>query len=212
VINIFTGKRELSSETAKISLLLYRISQGINKLIRDKGKEHDISSTQIQTLIFLSGAHSDNKNVSSIARRLQIAQPTATRVVNSLVKKDLVKRERSEADRRKIQLSLTDEGKEITKDINEISKTLIGSVEELPDNRQKELNRDLVKIASKLQDQGHIAIALTCQYCRYFELDGGSSDERPHHCKLTGQDLGEDESYSEWVHRESDLDLFERAN
>ena len=208
MVNIFTDERKLSSEPAKISLLLYRISQGINKLIRDKGKEHEISSTQIETIIFLSGAHSDNKNVTSIARRLQIAQPTATRVVNSLVERDLVKRERSEVDRRKIKLILTDRGRSITKDINEISRTLINAVEELSGSRQKELNKDLVKIAGELQSKGHIAIALTCQYCRYFERNGGNSEERPHLCRLTGQDLGEDESHSEWVHKESDLDLF----
>jgi DNA-binding MarR family transcriptional regulator len=208
VINIFTGEHGLSSEPAKISLLLYRISQGVNKLIRDKGKEHDISSTQIESIIFLSGAHPDNKNVTSIARRLQVAQPTATRVVNSLVERGLVERERCEADRRKIKLSLTDRGREITRDINEISQTLIEAVGELSDGRQKELNQDLVKIAGRLQSQGHISIALTCQYCRYFERNGGSTDERPHLCRLTGQDLGEDESHSEWVHKESGLDLF----
>lgn len=80
-------KAKLSSEPAKIAFLPYRISPSINKLIRNKGKEHDISSTQIQTIIFMSGAHSQNKNVSSIAKRLQIAQPTASRMVVSLVKK-----------------------------------------------------------------------------------------------------------------------------
>ena|GEM_PF-2289609 len=211
MINIFTGEHELSSEPAKISLLLYRISQGINKLIRDKGKEHEISSTQIETIIFLSGAHPDNKNVTSIARRLQVAQPTATRVVNSLVERGLVERERCKADRRKIKLSLTDRGRAITKDINEISQTLIEAVDELSDGRQEELNQDLVKIAGRLQSQGHISTALTCQYCRYFERNGGSTDERPHLCRLTGQDLGEDESHSEWVHKESGLDLFNQA-
>lgn len=206
-VKIFTDKAELSTEPAKISLLLYRISQGINKLIRDKGKEHDISSTQIQTIIFLSGAHTKNKNVSSIARRLQIAQPTASRMVDSLVEKGLVKRERSQADRRKVKLELTKKGKSITDDINEISRTIQELVGGLGEERQNELSQDLVKITGKLQRQGHLSTALTCQYCRFFERNGGSSKERPHHCMLTGEDLTEEESYSEWVHGEGKINL-----
>lgn len=209
MIEIFTDKDGLSGEPAKISLLLYRISQGVNKLIREKGKEHDISSTQIQTVIFLSGAHPRNKNVGSIARRLQIAQPTASRLVESLVKKDLVKRKRSEVDRRKVKLELTKTGKTITESLNEISRTLEDIVLELPEDRQNELSQDLVEIAGAMQGQGHLSTALTCQYCRFFDREGGSSDERPHHCQLTGEDLSQDESCTEWVHRETGLNMIE---
>lgn len=209
MVKIFTNKDELSDEPAKISLLLYRISQGINKLIREKGKENDVSSTQIQTLIFLAGAHPENKNVSSIARRLQIAQPTTSRVVNSLVEKGLVKRERSEVDRRKVKLGLTEKGKSITEGINEISQILKETVSELTEGRQSKLSQDLVEIAGAMQSQGHLSTALTCQYCRFFEPDGGSSDERPHHCQLTGEDMGQDESFMEWVHRDTGLNMIE---
>lgn len=126
-----------------------------------------------------------------------------------MVEKGLVKRERNEADRRKVELSLTDEGKSITGDINEIGQTLQETVSGFPGDRQEELSRDLVKIAGKMQSRGHISMALTCQYCRFFARNNGSSDELPHHCELTGEDLSEDESYSEWVHEESGLGLIE---
>lgn len=209
MVKIFTNKDKLSEEPAKISLLLYRISQGINKLIREKGKENDISSTQIQTVIFLSGANNQNKNVSSIARRLQIAQPTASRVVDSLVKRELVKRERSEVDRRKIKLGLTEKGESITESLNDISRTLEETVLKLSEDQQNELSRDLVEIAGTLQSQGHLSTALTCQYCRFFDRGGGSSDDQPHHCQLTGEDLSRDESSTEWVHRETGVNLIE---
>lgn len=209
MIKILTDKSELSEEPGKISLLLYRISQGINKLIREKGKENDISSTQIQTLIFLSGAHHKNKNVSSIARRLQIAQPTASRVVESLVEKGLIERQRSEVDRRKVKLELTKKGESVTEEINEISQTLQETVQGLTEDRQTKLSQDLVRIAGEMQSEEHLSAALTCQYCRYFDRDGGDSEERPHHCQLTGEDLSQDESSSEWVHRETGLNMIE---
>ncbi|MBS3792262.1 MarR family transcriptional regulator [Candidatus Bipolaricaulota bacterium] len=209
MIKILTDKSDLSEAPGKISLLLYRISQGINKLIRAKGKELDISSTQIQTVIFLSGAHNRNKNVSSIARRLQIAQPTTSRVVESLVEKGLVKRKRSEADRRKVKLELTEKGKSIAEGITEIGQTLQGIVRGLTEHHQNELSQDLVEIAGAMQSQGYLSTALTCQYCRFFDRDGGSSGERPHHCQLTGEDLSQTESCTEWVHRETGLNMIE---
>jgi len=209
VVKIFTDKEELSAEPAKISLLLYRISQGINKLIREKAKEHEVSSTQIQTVIFLSGAHPRNKNVTSLASRLQIAQPTSSRVVDSLVDKELVKRERSEKDRRKVKLELTEKGKSIAESINEISQVLQDSVQGLTEERQREFSQDLVEIAGGLQSQGHLSTALTCQYCRFFDRNGGVSEERPHHCRLTGEDMSEAESQSEWIHRESGINLID---
>ncbi|MBS3814284.1 MarR family transcriptional regulator [Candidatus Bipolaricaulota bacterium] len=148
--------------------------------------------------------------MSSISKRLQIAQPTASRMVDSLVEKGLVKRERSQADRRKVKLELTEKGESITDNVNEISYTLQELVEGFEEERQNELSHNLVDIAGKLQRQGHLSTALTCQYCRFFERNGGSSDERPHYCKLTGEDLTEEESYSEWVHGEGKIDLMAR--
>lgn len=209
MVKIFTDKEELSAEPAKISLLLYRISQGINKLIREKAKENEVSSTQIQTVIFLSGAHPRNKNVTSVASRLQIAQPTASRVIDSLVDKGLVARERSENDRRKVKLELTDKGNSIAVSINEISQVLQETAQGLTAERQREFSQDLVEVAGEMQSDGHLSTALTCQYCRFFDRNGGDSEERPHHCKLTGEDMSEEESNSEWVHKESGVNLIE---
>ncbi|MFP3953279.1 MAG: MarR family winged helix-turn-helix transcriptional regulator [Candidatus Acetothermia bacterium] len=209
MIIIIIDEGGYNSELNKASLLLYRIAQGINKLIREKGEENDMSATQIQTVVFLSGAHPRNKNVGSIARRLQIAQPTASRVVDSLVGKGLVKRQRDEKDRRRVKLQVTEEGQEVKEEINEISRVIEGAIRELSVNRQEALGRDLIKVAGKLQSQGHLSAALTCRYCRYFERNGGSTKERPHHCKLTGEDLSEEESYLEWVHEESGLNMID---
>lgn len=209
MVKIFTDKEELSAEPAKISLLLYRISQGINKLIREKAKENEVSSTQIQTVIFLSGAHPRNKNVTSVASRLQIAQPTASRVIDSLVDKGLVARERSENDRRKVKLELTDKGNSIAVSINEISQVLQETAQGLTAERQREFSQDLVEVAGEMQSDGHLSTALTCQYCRFFDRNGGDSAEHPHHCKLTGEDMSEEESNSEWVHKESGVNLIE---
>lgn len=75
----------------------------------------------------------------------------------------MVKRERSQADRRKVKLELTEKGESITDNINEISHTLQGLVGVLGKERKNELSQDLVEIAGKLQRQGRLSTALTGQ-------------------------------------------------
>ncbi|MFP4646953.1 MAG: MarR family winged helix-turn-helix transcriptional regulator [Candidatus Acetothermia bacterium] len=209
MIKIFTDRTELSSKQGEIALLLYRISQGINKLVREKAQETNLSSAQIQAMIFLSEAYGPHRNVSSIARRLQIAQPTATRVVNSLVQKGLVARQRSTEDRRKVILQVTDEGREISEDLKTVGREVQEVVGFLSDQQQSDLSESLLEIAGELQSRGHLSAALSCQYCKYFERNGGSSEARPHHCRLTGEDLSEEASRSEWVHGEKQFRLIQ---
>lgn len=51
------------------------------------------------------------KNMSAIAKRLSVTMGTLTTSMNSLVKKGYVLRERSEADRRVVYISLNEKGK-----------------------------------------------------------------------------------------------------
>lgn len=181
-------------------MLFYRISQGITKLIREKGEKLGLSSAQVQTLIFLSGAHPGNKYVGSIATRLGIAQPTATRIVDSLEKKGLIERKRSEEDRRKVKLQITDEGHNLIEEITGINEKFQEIIDDLPADHKERLTEDLISVADRMQREGKISPALVCRYCKYFVPGGGNTKGRPHYCKLLGRDLSDEESYMEWVH------------
>jgi len=210
VIAIFIDREEITDTAARISLLLYRLSQGINKMIKEEGKEKGISSTQVQTLLFLSSAHPRNKNISSIAKRLNIAQPTSSRAIDSLERKGLVAKQRSIEDNRKVKLSLTDKGTEIADNFTDLSKPLQHIIGKLDQADLSNLNRSLTDILGQMQKRGDVSASLTCRYCRYFDPGGGKSDEYPHHCNLTGEDLSEEESWMEWVHGKERIAMIER--
>lgn len=193
-------------------MLLYKISQGIANLISEKGNQAGLSATQVRAVMFLSDAHRDSRDVSSVARQLGIAQPTTTRVIDSLEEKGLVERKRRDDDRRKVELKLTNEGKETAMDFTDISESLQENIGNLPEGIQEELNHGLIEIVGIMQEKGQLSASLTCKYCRFFEPGGGATKERPHHCNLTNEDLSEEESRKEWVHGEDHLRLIEESN
>ena len=210
VIKIFTKPENLTELKGEISILFYKISQGIEKMVREKGKEAGLSATQVRAVMFLSTAHQNSKNISSLARRLGIAQPTTTRAIDSLVDKGLVERRRSQDDRRKVELNLTEEGREMAVDFTDVSDSLREIIGKLPEKRQKELRYCLLEIVGEMQKKGQVSASLTCLNCRFFEPDGGKTGDRPHHCKLTGADLSEEESRQEWVHDKDKMRLMKR--
>lgn len=56
--------------------------------------------------------------ITQLSKKLNVAMSTMTENVSRLVKKDLVKREKDEMDKRKVWISLTRKGKEIVDEIN----------------------------------------------------------------------------------------------
>lgn len=71
----------------------------------------DVSTAQCHTLVEI-GRKKDSM-LKDLAATLRIDVSTASKVVEELVKKRLVKREPSQADRRSVQINLTDSGKRI---------------------------------------------------------------------------------------------------
>ena len=64
---------------------------------------------QFRALIFLS--HDDDPSVSAMAEHLGLSLPAVSRMVQLLVKRGLMERQASPADRRRVSLSLTRQGR-----------------------------------------------------------------------------------------------------
>ena len=73
-----------------------------------------------QILILQTIKDSGTLPTSEIARQVSLSQATVTSVIDRLVKKDLVRRERSNLDRRKVGVSLTDSAEEKLENLPEL--------------------------------------------------------------------------------------------
>jgi DNA-binding MarR family transcriptional regulator len=101
--------------------------------------------SQYQTLWFVAGR--TRASMQEVARHFKIRAPSATFLIDELVRAGFVERHANSKDRRKVEVSLTPQGRKMFKTIetkrNKILGTLFGSLE--PSDR-KELERILEKI------------------------------------------------------------------
>ncbi len=103
--------------------------------------------SQYQTLWFV--AEHSRVNMQEVAQHFKIRAPSATFLVEELVRSGLVARHTNAKDRRKVEIELTPKGKRMFKTIHEkrnaILAKLFGS---LVDKDRQELNRILENIIS----------------------------------------------------------------
>ncbi len=97
----------------------------------------------LQTL--LEGPH----EVGELAERLSSAPSTVTRLVDGLVKRGFVHRERDESDRRKVSASLTEEGK---REANRLVQATDGMVKAILGGVPKERRADVMEAVSLLRE------------------------------------------------------------
>jgi len=129
---------EKSYETLNdILVVLFNDIMDIEQNAIITGEFRDISNNDMH-IIEAIGIN-EPKNMSSIAKRLTVTMGTLTTSMNSLVKKEYVNRERSEADRRVVYISLTEKGKRAYEQHARFHHEMIEAVVEGMTDNEKEI-------------------------------------------------------------------------
>ncbi|MGZ7443496.1 MarR family winged helix-turn-helix transcriptional regulator [Paenibacillus sp. TH7-28] len=115
-------KEELFEVTSMFRTLLKSISQEWNK----RGREYNLSFPQYKMLYILD--MSGTQKVSQLAECLGITPAAITGITDKLLTEGYVKRERAEIDRRVVNISITELGKDIIRQVNENQKEMIDGI------------------------------------------------------------------------------------
>ena len=112
-----------------INRVLVRLFRRINTLeekaiCKDEFKNITLNEAHVIEAIGEDGA----SNMTAVAKALDVTTGTLTISVNSLVRKGLVNRERSEEDRRVVLVSLTDKGRELNRRHNQFHERMISEI------------------------------------------------------------------------------------
>ncbi|HIC96755.1 TPA: MarR family transcriptional regulator [Candidatus Bipolaricaulota bacterium] len=190
-------RRVLEVPEARLALVLLRLHQGVEALLRRLGEAEGLSPTQVQILSFLSRAHPAYRGVNAVAKRFSIAPATASRVIDNLEGKGLVKRLHDREDRRRVQVELTAKGRRVVARLGALSAKLEGYIKELPQGELEALDRGLVSLLGSFYREGYLTISTVCRDCPYLEEDAFPETDKPHLCRLTEERLSEEESYLE---------------
>jgi DNA-binding MarR family transcriptional regulator len=113
----------MSASVELISRELLEVVPPIMRTIKHKWKEGPISgvsNTQFRILMFIK--KHPGAALQDVARHLGLTSPTTSTTVDELVNNQLVSRAPSTEDRRKITLTLTDQGKQTLEEVFEYSR------------------------------------------------------------------------------------------
>ncbi|MBI2952781.1 MAG: winged helix-turn-helix transcriptional regulator [Chloroflexi bacterium] len=184
--------------TDLIVMLLAKLSQALRSSVWQQGKRSNLTPTQVRTLVYLSDSTPEKRTLSALARSHGIALPTATGIVDALVRRNLVTREPNPGDRRSVILQLTAEGERIRREIVGWEATIQHIVDSLPSDRRDALLHTLKDIIASLRPVRHDQADRVCYTCDHFHPNAHPGDERAHHCTSLDQHLSVSLAVSEW--------------
>ncbi|NNF18202.1 MAG: MarR family transcriptional regulator [Flavobacteriaceae bacterium] len=99
---------------------LILVSNKVNEQYAAALKEYDISQQQFNVLRILRGQNGKAANLQTLNERMISKQSNTTRLVDKLLGKGLVNRMVCPSNRRKIEITITDEGKALLLKLDEI--------------------------------------------------------------------------------------------
>lgn len=126
-------QKKFKSEYHKVAVNIVYTSNWLNRFFQEELKPHKITHQQYNILRILRGQHPKPASIKLIKERMLDKMSDASRIVEKLRLKSLVKREECESDRRNVDIIITDKGLHLLKDLDTIedrSKKLISTLNE----------------------------------------------------------------------------------
>ena len=108
-----TNNEKLSSQqrSREMLLSLRKIIQAISLNSKDLSRRYGLTGPQL--IILNEIANHDSLSVTELARSISLSQATVTDILNRLEKRKLIERSRDSADRRRVNIRITDQCREI---------------------------------------------------------------------------------------------------
>ncbi|MCL6473644.1 MAG: MarR family winged helix-turn-helix transcriptional regulator [Firmicutes bacterium] len=190
--------RHRDTLAGQISIALYRISQAMGFLLRERGLQLDLTPAQIQALLFLKYARPGVRTIGGLSERLKVAYATSSSVADALERKGLLKRSVVPEDLRVVKLALTPAGEERVAQVEGVLDVIEAAVNHLPEEEQSSLAHALKIIVRELHGAGYVRVYEMCRGCQFFRKDAHPENpQEPHHCAFMDAPLREADTYLE---------------
>lgn len=131
VEQIIKTNKEIPLESRTI-IHLKLVCNKIDEMMANALKPYDVSIQQFNVLRILRGQNSKPANLSTLNERMVTKMSNTTRLVDKLLLKGYVDRITCESNRRKVEISITDKGNEVLKEmdiaVKRVEKTVLKSI------------------------------------------------------------------------------------
>jgi DNA-binding MarR family transcriptional regulator len=139
-------QEKFESEFHKAAVNLLFTSGWLYNANASRLKPHGITPEQYNVLRILRGSHPKAIMLAEITCRMIDRSSNATRLVEKLRQKGLVKRETCQDNRRQVDISITPKGLELLGRVDKESDTWLATLKSISRSEAQELNRILDKL------------------------------------------------------------------
>ena len=122
------------------------------RLTKDEARRHDLTGPQLTVIKLLSGI--GDLSLTGLSESMQTRNSTVTGIIDRMESAGLVKRIRSESDRRVVMIRLTPHGRSLARNVPiEPMQAFRHALETLSANEQKSLLKILSKLEKQIRDE-----------------------------------------------------------
>ena len=139
-------QQRFGSEHQKVAINILYTGGWIHNGNSARLKKHGITPEQYNVLRICRGSHPSKMMLADITSRMIDKSSNATRLVEKLRQKGLVKREICESNRRQVDISITEKGLTLMKAIDAEENEWIESLKNITKSEATELNKLLDKL------------------------------------------------------------------
>ena len=125
--------------------------ENLSRIERHNQTVMGIKKSEARVLLCVEFLHEEKKckvNISEISKSLSITPPSTTEFVKNLINKGYLEKHIDQKDKRFIEVTLTDEGKEIVKGLKEYFNALFSGITERLGTEQSKLLIELLDIVN----------------------------------------------------------------
>jgi DNA-binding MarR family transcriptional regulator len=142
-------QERFTNEHEKAAVNILYTSSWLYNLNAGRLKAHGITPEQFNVLRILRGSAPNALMLSDITSRMIDKNSNATRLVEKLRQKGLLKREICETNRRQVDIYITDKGLTVLKRIDQEADEYLSSLKKITKSEAIELNRILDKLRAQ---------------------------------------------------------------
>jgi DNA-binding MarR family transcriptional regulator len=137
---------KFTNEHEKAAVNVLFTGSWIHSVNSSRLKKHDITPEQFNVLRILRGSHPKPMMLADITSRMIDKNSNATRLVEKLRQKGFVNREICENNRRQVDISITEKGLGVLKNIDHDDSEWVSQLRNITKHEASELNRILDKL------------------------------------------------------------------
>lgn len=141
-------KDDIQSMHALAYFNLLKTASWLEEKIKEALQAFDLTHAQLNALYIMFDNDPNPVSASDLKEKILVSNPDVTRLLDRLVKKGFVKRETCAENRRKIDISLTESGKQLFLEAHMSAREAVGNFfkEQISEDEARELRRILHKL------------------------------------------------------------------